>query len=239
MQIDILTLFPDVVAALNTYGVIGRAIERGTVGLGVVDIRDYAQNKHRKVDDAPFGGGAGMLMQCEPIEGAIASVRTEKSHVVYLSPQGKVLTQQRSIELAEMPHLVLLCGHYEGIDERVVETLIDEEISIGDYVLTGGELPAMVLTDAVCRHIEETVGSPESVETDSLSDGLLKYPQYTRPRVWNGLEVPEVLLSGNHAWIEAWRHEASWEATKRKRPDLYQKKADALKDENKSDIIPF
>lgn len=220
MQIDVLTLFPEMIASLREYGIIGRAIQNGRIDLGIVNIRDYSRDKHGKVDDAPFGGGAGMLMRCQPIADSVESVQKEGSHVVYLSPQGAVLTQEKAIALSEYEHLILLCGHYEGIDDRLVGTVIDEEISIGDYILSGGELAAMVLIDAVCRNVESIVGKEENVLEDSLSDGLLKYPQYTRPREWNGIAVPEILLSGDHKKIAEWRARESIRVTKEKRPDL-------------------
>ena len=222
MRIHVLTLFPDIIAELRHYGVIGRAIQRKSLELGIVNIRDFSLEKHGKVDDAPYGGGAGMLMTCQPIADAIDAVRTDSTRVIYLSPQGSVLTHEKAKELASAENLILLCGHYEGIDDRLLSTHIDEELSIGDYVLTGGELAAMVVIDAVSRHIEDTVGDVENVETDSLSDGLLKYPQYTRPRFWNRLEVPEILLCGDHKKIQAWREELSKETTQAKRPDLWE-----------------
>lgn len=226
MQIDVLTLFPEMIASLREYGIIGRAIQNGRIDLGIVNIRDYSRDKHGKVDDAPFGGGAGMLMRCQPIADSVESVQKEGSHVVYLSPQGAVLTQEKAIALSEYEHLILLCGHYEGIDDRLIGTVIDEELSIGDYILSGGELAAMVVIDAVCRNIESIVGKEENVLEDSLSDGLLKYPQYTRPREWNGIEVPEILLSGDHKKIAEWREQESFRVTKEKRPDLLHEKTE-------------
>lgn len=229
MKLTLLTLFPELIAQLRSYGIIGRAIRNGSIDLSIVQIRDYTASKHGKVDDAPYGGGAGMIMGCQPIADAIDAAAAPASHVVYLSPQGAVLTQEKARELSEKEDLVLLCGHYEGIDERLLHTHIDEEISIGDYILTGGELPAMVLVDVMARFLEDTVGSRENVESDSLSDGLLKHPQYTRPQNWRGLQVPEILLSGDHKRIDAYRQEESLRVTRAKRPDLYeayQKKSD-------------
>lgn len=231
MNVRILTLFPDLIAELRHYGIIGRAIARGVMDLSIVQIRDFTESKHGKVDDAPYGGGAGMIMNCQPIADAIAAHRSEQTHIVYLSPQGQILTQEKAKELANLPDLMLVCGHYEGIDDRLLQGVIHEEISIGDYILTGGELPAMVVTDVVARFLDETVGSTENVETDSLSDGLLKHPQYTRPRNWRGLEVPEILLSGDHKKIEAYRREESLRVTREKRPDLYRKYLENVSEE--------
>lgn len=233
MKLRILTLFPELIAQLRGYGVIGRAIQSGILDLSIVYIRDYTESKHGKVDDAPYGGGAGMIMNCQPIADAIAANRSDNTRIVYLSPQGPLLTQEKARELAACDDLLLLCGHYDGIDDRLLEQLIDEEISIGDYILTGGELPAMVLTDVVARFLDDTVGSRENVETDSLSDGLLKYPQYTRPQNWQGIEVPEILLSGDHKKIEAYRKAESLRVTREKRPDLYEKYCNANLPEGK------
>lgn len=223
MKIRIVTLFPDLIAQLRHYGIIGRAIASGVMELSIVQIRDYTASKHGKVDDAPYGGGAGMIMGCQPIADAIEANQTSETRVVYLSPQGPLLTQEKAKELAACKDLMLVCGHYEGIDDRLLTNVIHEELSIGDYILTGGELPAMVVTDVVARFLEDTVGSAENVESDSLSDGLLKHPQYTRPKNWRGLEVPAILLSGDHKRIEAYRNEESLRVTREKRPDLYEK----------------
>lgn len=223
MRIDVLTLFPEVVLGLKEYGVIGKAIDRGLIGLEAHNIRDFSKDRHHRVDDTVYGGAAGMLMMPEPVVDAIESVKTERSRVIYLSPQGKVLTHRMAVELAREEHLVLLCGHYEGIDCRVVNYYVDEEISIGDYVLTGGELPAMVLIDAVVRWVDGVLGNSESAPSDSHADGLLQYDEYTKPRDFRGHTVPEVLLNGNHAEIEKWRRENSLENTRRKRPDLYER----------------
>jgi len=229
MKIDVLTLFPDVVDSLKQYGVVGRAIEQGIIDFRSINIRDFSENKHHKVDGTVFGGAAGMLMTPQPIVDAIESVKQPASRIIYLSPQGKVLTQQRAIELAQSEHLILLCGHYEGIDSRVTNHFVDEELSIGDYVLTGGELPAMVLVDAVIRWVDDVLGNDQSACTDSHFDGLLQYDEFTKPRNFRGYEVPEVLLSGNHEAVRQWRIASSIENTRRKRPDL-------LKDNNEQSI---
>lgn len=220
MKIDILTLFPEMFAPLKT-SLIGKAQEKRLVELNVIDYREYSKEKHHKVDDYPYGGGAGMLIQAQPIYDAINQLKDKDTKVVYMSPKGKTLNQQIVTELANEKHIVLLCGHYEGIDERAIELCVDEEISIGDYVLTGGEIPAMVVTDAILRYIPNVLHSSDSTIEESFSDGLLEYPQYTHPREFMGLTVPEVLLSGNHAEIEKWRKEQSLLVTKKNRPDLY------------------
>lgn len=223
MRIDIMTLFPEMCDVVLRESIIGRARERGLVELNCRNIRDYTQDKHNRVDDAPYGGGMGMVMQTQPIFDCFQSLCEEvgkKSHLIYLSPQGKVLTQQRVRELAELDNLALLCGHYEGVDERVIEELVDEEISIGDYVLTGGELPALVLTDAVCRMLPGVLANDEAFQEESHFHALLEYPQYTRPFVWRGKAVPEVLCSGHHANIVRWRREQALERTFLRRPDL-------------------
>jgi tRNA (guanine37-N1)-methyltransferase len=220
MKIDILTLFPDFFDNLSNYSVIGRAIKEKKININCIDIRDFSNNKHRKVDDYPFGGGHGMVMMPGPIYGAISHVKTEKSKVIYLSPQGKKLNQDIVNSLSNEEHLILLCGHYEGIDNRIIENYIDEEISIGDYVLTGGEIPALVLIDCVTRLIPGVLSSAESYTDESHYDGLLEYPQYTRPREFNGLKVPEILLSGDHKRIAEWRKSEAIRVTLEKRPDL-------------------
>jgi len=222
MKIDILTLFPEMFAPLKT-SLIGKAVDKNLVDLNIIDFREFSNNKHKKVDDYPFGGGAGMLIQAQPIYDAIQSVKKDLSKVIYLSPKGKVLNQKMVQDLAKEEHLVLLCGHYEGIDERVIDLCVDEQVSIGDYVLTGGELPAMVLTDAVLRYIPNVLHGEDSTDEESFSDGLLEYPQYTHPREFMGLSVPEVLLSGNHAAIAKWREEQKLIETQKYRPDVYEK----------------
>ena len=224
MRIDIMTLFPDAVEAMMGSSIIGRARERGFVTIQTHQIRDYTTNKQMQVDDYPYGGGRGAVMQADPLYRCwqhICDEAGERVHTIYMSPCGRVLTQQVARELkAQYDHLILVCGHYEGVDQRALDTCIDEEISIGDYILTGGELAAMVLTDCVARFIPGVLGSAESPEEESFSDGLLEYPQYTRPRELNGMEVPDVLLSGDHAKIKAWRRIESLRATKQHRPDL-------------------
>ncbi len=219
MKISILTLFPDMFNALNE-SIIGRATKAGKLQINAVNIRDYSKDKHKKCDDAPFGGGAGMLMTPQPIADAIMAVDPQKkAKRIYLSPKGKTLNQALVRELAKEEELVLLCGHYEGVDQRVIDLFIDEEISIGDYVLTGGELPAMVLVDSVARYVDGVIAT-ESLSQESFSEGLLEYPQYTRPQVFMGLEVPEVLVSGDHKKVDDWRKNKSIELTKKHRPEL-------------------
>lgn len=226
MNFHILTLFPDMVMdGLNT-SIIGRAVGKGLLSIEAVDIRDYAFNKHQSVDDYPYGGGAGMLMQAEPVYlayQAVAEKAMKKPRVIYLSPQGQTFSQQMAEELAQEEELVLLCGHYEGIDERVLEEIVTDYVSIGDYVLTGGELPAMVMVDAISRMVPGVLHNDVSAEFESFQDNLLEYPQYSRPEEWRGKKVPEVLLSGHHANIEKWRREQSILRTKERRPDLLEK----------------
>ena len=218
MQFDCLTLFPEMFDALNQ-SIIGKAKEKNLIKINLINIRDFSKDKHKKVDDTPYGGGAGMVMKADVVYDAYKSVKDENAKVIYMSPQGKTLNQAKVEELAKQEHLIILCGHYEGIDQRVIDKIVDEEISIGDYVLTGGEIPAMVLIDAVSRY-KEGVLSKESIEEESFSNGLLEYPQYTRPEVFEDIKVPEVLLSGNHQNIDKWRKEKSIEITRIKRPDL-------------------
>ncbi len=223
MRIDCLTLFPQMMEAVLQESIIGRAVSAGILDIRCTDIRDFAGNKHNRVDDAPYGGGMGMVMQPDPIYRAYQSViktATVPPRVIYMSPQGRVLTQEIAKELAQEQHLVFLCGHYEGVDERVLEEIVDEELSIGDYVLTGGEIPALTVIDAVGRMIPGVLPSEEAFSEESLYNGLLEYPQYTRPPVFLGREVPEVLLSGHHENIAKWRREQSVIRTCEKRPDL-------------------
>jgi len=222
MKITILTLFPEMFVPL--YGsIVGRAVKEGKLQIETVNLRDYTEDKHKKCDDYPFGGGAGMVMTPQPIGSAIEAVDPEhKARRIYLSPKGKVFRQEHVFELASYEHIVMLCGHYEGVDQRAIDLFIDEELSIGDYVLTGGELPAMVVADCVSRYVDGVL-SPESLVQESFSENLLEYPQYTRPVEYRGLGVPEVLRSGNHAEIDKWRREKSLEITKKKRPDLLDK----------------
>lgn len=232
MQFDVLTLFPEMFDILNE-SIIGRAKEKGLINVNLINIRDFSKNKHKKVDDTPYGGGAGMVIQPDVVYDAYKSViknndksgldeKSKKTRVIYMSPQGKKLDQQKVEELSKQEHLILLCGHYEGIDQRVLDTIVDEEISIGDYVLTGGELPAMVLIDSVSRYVEGVLKDGSTTE-ESFSQGLLEYPQYTRPEVFEEQQVPEVLLSGNHQMIDKWRREQSLKRTLEKRPDLLEK----------------
>ncbi len=223
MKIDILTLFPEMFSALET-SIIGRAVKANKLEINVHDIRKYTLDKHNKCDDTPFGGGAGMVMMAQPIADAIESIdRDHKAHRVFLSPRGRVFSQKVVLEYAEKENLLLLCGHYEGVDQRVIDLYIDEELSIGDYVLTGGEIPAMAVADAVSRYVSGVINQ-ESLMQESFSSSLLEYPQYTRPQEFRGLKVPEVLTSGNHGEIDKWRREKSLEITKKNRPDLLEKK---------------
>ncbi len=223
MKIEILTLFPEMCEAVLGESILGRARKQGLVRCNARDIRAYTLDKHRRVDDAPYGGGYGMIMQAQPIAACYEALCAEwgsRPHFVYLSPQGKTLTQQRCRELAALPELALLCGHYEGVDERVIEALVDEEISIGDYVLTGGELPALVLCDAIARLLPGVLPAAEVFHDESHFAGLLEYPQYTRPPVWEGRAVPEVLTGGHHAKQQQWKREQALERTRRKRPEM-------------------
>lgn len=218
MKIDILTLFPEMFSSLN-HSILGRAIQNNLIVVNIINIRDYSKDKHGKVDDTPFGGGAGMVMMCQPLYDAINAVKTEDCEICYLSPKGETFNQNMVKKLAKLNHLVLVCGHYEGIDERIIEIFNMKEISIGDYVLTGGELPAMVIIDAVSRYIPNVINE-DSIKEESFSNNLLEYPQYTKPQNFNGYIVPEVLISGNHKKIDEWRREKSMEITKKRRPDL-------------------
>lgn len=223
MRIDILTLFPQMCDSVMSESIIGRARRSGKVEINSIDIRDYTLDKHRRVDDKPYGGGMGMVMSAQPIFDCFNSLCEQigsRPHLIYLTPQGKTLTQERVKELAKLDNIALLCGHYEGIDERVIEELQPEEISVGDYVLTGGELPALIVADSVSRMLPGVLSDDECFEEESHYNSLLEYPQYTHPSVWNGREVPEVLLSGHHANVEKWRREKSLERTFNRRPDM-------------------
>ncbi len=222
MTVEILTIFPGMFESVLSASILGRAREQGLLEIQLTDIRPFSASKHKNTDDYPFGGGAGMVMMAQPIQDAMASARGRHpgARRIYLGPRGRKLTTALARELAREQELILLCGHYEGVDQRALDTCVDEEISIGDYILTGGELAAMVLTDCVARFIPGVLGSPESPEEESFSEGLLEYPQYTRPRDLNGQCVPEVLLNGDHAKIRAWRRRESLAATLRFRPDL-------------------
>lgn len=233
MRVDIVTIFPEAFSPLQV-SMIGRARERGLLDVQIWDLRDFTTDRHRQVDDAPYGGGAGMVMKPEPFFAAVDAIRAEAgepAHIILTSPQGARLTHALAEEMAGTNHLVLLCGHYEGIDERVRDGLATDEISIGDYVLTGGELPAMVIVDAVARFVPGVVGDAASVEADSFAEGLLDYPHYTRPPEFRGMTVPEVLLSGNHEAIRRWRRAQRLRRTRRRRPDLF--KHEALSDEDR------
>ncbi len=225
MKINILTTFPEMFSGVFSTSILGRAREQGLLDIVLTDIRPFSDRKHHNTDDYPFGGGAGMVMLAQPVRDAMAAVTGEgfRGRRIYLGPRGRRLDTALARELAREEELVLLCGHYEGVDQRALDTCVDEEISIGDYILTGGELAAMVLTDCVARFLPGVLGSAESPEEESFSDGLLEYPQYTRPRDLDGLTVPEVLLSGDHAKIRAWRRRESLRATLRHRPDLLEK----------------
>lgn len=223
MKIDILTIFPEMFAPLKT-SLIGKATDKGLIEINIINIRDFSKEKHGKTDDYPYSGGDGMIMTPQPLYDAIMSVKDENSYVVYMSPKGSVLKQSKVMEMAKFQHLILVCGHYEGIDERIIKLCVDEQISIGDYVLTGGELPAMVLTDAILRYVPNVLHNENSVVDESFSDNLLEYPQYTRPREFMGLSVPEVLLNGNHKEIEKWKADQKILETKKYRPDLLKNK---------------
>ena len=223
MKFDILTLFPEMFEPLKQ-SIIGKAVKNHIIELNFINIRDFSKDKHKKVDDTPYGGGAGMVMMPEVVYDSYNSIPDkENAKIIYLSPQGKLLNQEKVVELSKQKHLILLCGHYEGIDQRVLDEIVDEEISIGDYVLTGGELPAMVLIDSISRYVEGVLNK-ESIQEESFTQGLLEYPQYTRPEIFHHQKVPEVLLSGHHANIAKWRKEQQIEITKQKRPDLLSSK---------------
>lgn len=223
MKIEIATLFPEMCEAVLGESIVGRARKAGKIQINCRQIREYTQDKHRRVDDTPYGGGMGMVMQCEPIYNCYKAICNEigtKPHTIYMSPKGKIFTQQRAIELSGMENILIICGHYEGIDQRIIDKIVDEEISIGDYVLTGGEIPAMAVVDAVARMCDGVLSDSVCFEDESIYSGLLEYPQYTRPEVWEGQTVPSVLLSGHHRNIEKWRLEKSIEITSERRPDL-------------------
>lgn len=227
MKFDILTLFPEVIDAVLGSSIIGRAIENGIISVESHNIRDYTKDKHKKTDDTPYGGGKGMLMSTQPICDCFEAVKGKlsdgRTKVIYASPRGRIFNHEIAKELSQYDNIVILCGHYEGVDERVIDAIVDEEISIGDYVLTGGEIPACIMVDAISRLVPGVLSDKECYEKESIASGLLEYPQYTRPRVFNGVSVPEVLLSGHHENIDKWRLEKSLELTKARRPDLYEK----------------
>ena len=218
MKFDVLTLFPEMFTPVKE-SILGRAQEKELIDINLINIRDFSKNKHKKVDDTPYGGGAGMVMVPDVVYDAYKSLDSKDAKVIYMSPQGQKLNQKKVVELSKEKHIILLCGHYEGIDQRVIDEIVDEEISIGDYVLTGGELPAMIVIDSVSRYIDGVL-KDDSTKEESFSEGLLEYPQYTRPEIFNGKQVPEVLLSGHHENIDKWRREQSLINTKKKRPDL-------------------
>ena len=234
MKFHVLTLFPEMFSGVLHSSMLGRAEEKGILNFNLINIRDFSGNKHNRVDDAPYGGGRGMVMQPQPVFDAYMSVAektNEKPYVIYMSPKGKVFDQQKAIELSKKEDVVIICGHYEGIDQRVLDEIVDEDISIGDYVLTGGEIPAMAIIDSVSRMIDGVLPDEESFTEESHFDGLLEYPHYTRPPVFHGVAVPEVLTSGDHAKIAEWRRRQSLLITKEKRPDLYEKRADVYESE--------
>lgn len=223
MRIDIMTLFPDMCRAVYSESITGRAAAKGIIEINAVNIRDFTESKHGNVDDTPYGGGPGMLMQAQPVYDCYRHIKEtspSEPYCIFMSPQGSTLTQEKAKEFAKKEHIVFLCGHYEGVDQRVLDKIVDEELSIGDYVLTGGELPALVCTDCIARMLDGVLRNDEARENESHYSGLLEYPQYTKPAVWEGIPVPEVLLSGHHANIEKWRAEQSLEVTKKKRPDM-------------------
>ncbi len=228
MQFHVLTLFPEMFDGVLHDSMLGRAEKKNILQFNIINIRDFAVNKHKRVDDYPYGGGRGMVMQAEPIYNAYKSICSEldtKPYVVYMSPKGKVFNQAKAVELSTFDNLVILCGHYEGVDQRIIDEIVDEEISIGDYVLTGGEIPAMAVIDCVSRMLEGVLSNEDSFTDESHYSGLLEYPHYTRPPVFLNREVPDVLLSGNHALISKWRMEKALEETANKRPDMMEKYA--------------
>ena len=222
MKIDILTLFPEMFVPVTTSSILGRAAEKNLIDLRLTDIREYTKNKHRKVDDYPFGGGQGMVMMPQPIFDALRGIKAEGKKILYMSPRGRVLDKDKIQELSQLSELVILCGHYEGVDQRVIDCWEMEEVSIGDYILTGGELPAMVLVDSVARLIPGVLSGEDSAMEESVYSGLLEYPQYTQPREYEDIPVPEILLSGHHKNIDLWRFEKSLELTRKVRPDMFE-----------------
>lgn len=223
-KFSVMTLFPEMVENGLNVSILSRAIDKGLIDIECVNIRDYTTDKHKKVDDYTYGGGAGMLMQAQPIYDCYKAITAneENPRVIYVTPQGKTFNQSMAVEFSKSNHLIFLCGHYEGIDERVLETIVTDYVSIGDYVLTGGELPAMVMIDSISRNIPGVLHNNDSADTESFSDGLLEYPQYSRPEIWMDKKVPEILLCGDHAKVDKWRHEQSLKRTKERRPDLYE-----------------
>ena len=233
MKFDVLTLFPDMINQACSHSIIKRGIDNGVITVNTINPRDYTKDKHKKVDDTPFGGGAGMVLMCQPYFDCFDSIeKTENTEIIILSPQGQTFDQKLSTELAKKEHIILICGHYEGFDERIKEYTNAREISVGDFVLTGGELPALCLIDSISRNIEGFLGKMDSAHFDSFSDGLLEYPQYTKPRIYNGLKVPDVLLNGNHKEIEKWRRKQQIIITLKKRKDLFDKFKENCTDKN-------
>ena len=237
MIINVLTLFPEMFTAVTDSSILGKAGEKGILDFNIINIRDFSKDKHNKTDDTPYGGGVGMVMFCQPIFDALRSINAEDKKIMYMSPRGKVLDQAKIEELAQLDEMVILCGHYEGVDQRVLDYWGMEEVSIGDYILTGGELAAMVMIDAVSRFVPDVLGTKESATEESIYSGLLEYDQYTKPREYEGLEVPEVLFNGNHKLIHLWRLRNSLELTKERRTDLWEayllKEKKLSKDEKK------
>ena len=239
MKIDILTLFPEMFRPVTQDSMLGRAVEKGILDISLTDIRDFSNDKHNKADDYPFGGGGGMVMMADPIFGAMEHVEAKGRKVIYMSPRGKILDEGKIKELSQLNDMVILCGHYEGVDQRVLDYWDAEEISIGDYVLTGGELPAMVLIDSVARLLPGVLGNENSALDESVYSGLLEHPQYTQPREYRGMKVPEVLVSGNHKLIDLWKLEESLKITKERRPELFQKYISHRDDKNKDGTRRF
>ena len=237
MKIDVLTLFPDMFTAVTESSILGKAAEKGLLDINLINIRDFSIDKHNKADDTPFGGGAGMVMLPQPVFDALKSIKADDKKIIYMSPRGKILDQKKIKELSELEEIVILCGHYEGVDQRIIDAWQMEEISIGDYILTGGELPAMVLIDSVSRFIPEVLGNEQSASDESIYSGLLECDQYTKPREYEGLCVPDVLFNGNHKLIHLWQYENSLKITKERRPDLlnsYLKEKKTLTKEEKN-----
>lgn len=237
MKIEVLTLFPEMFKAVTEESILGRAAENGILNIHLTDIREYSLDKHKKADDYPFGGGAGMVMLADPVFRALDDVDAKGKKIIYMSPRGKILDKEQISGLSKKEELVILCGHYEGVDQRIIDFWEMEEISVGDYILTGGELPAMILIDAVARMIPEVLGNSSAHHEESIYSGLLEYPQYTKPRQYGGMDVPEVLLSGNHKLIHLWQFAKSLELTRERRPDLWEefikKEENLTKDEKK------
>lgn len=226
MTFSVMTLFPEMISSAVGQSITGRAIQNGIITVNCYNIRDYSKDKHKRVDDYPYGGGPGMVMQCQPVYDCFCDIvkgKAVRPHTIYMSPKGKVLTQSRALELSKLDELIILCGHYEGVDQRVLDEIVDEQISIGDYVITGGELAACVLIDCVARMVEGVLSGPDAFENESHFNGLLEHPQYTRPEVWHNKQVPQVLIGGNHKLIEQWKRKESIEQTLKYRPDLLKK----------------